>query len=734
MKRGYVLSSLLAAAAFAPVRAQTSPTPESSAPMADEAVHLPAFEIKSEKDTEYVGKSSLSTTRIAVELSELPQSVKVLNNSFLKAVNPFNLSDILYYTGGAQNGGLNWTPGRLNIRGFSGDGDYNDGFAPGAGSVVDSSLYDRFEVIKGPSTIFLAADGSPGGVVNKITKSPLSVPMSTITVQTGLYDGNHVDIDTTGPVTADGKLLYRLVAAEQYSKGYYDGTYMHRFTIMPALSYQFAPATKLEVKALLVETNWPSYNGLPIDPSTHQMYNVPYTRSQSENAPYNWRHDAVKRLWFNFQSRLTDFAAFRLGGMTSSDRADRLESLAATWNEGSRTFVTLNPDGSVPRTTTADDAHGVYRDLQSDVNFNFTTGPVSHNLLVGGEYRDSPGFTVTYPGTSSPWNPFVKTAPMVTEDYSTIKAQTSSTGTNLRGFALETMKLFNDKLLLSYGVSRARGEASTLNQLANAYSTPKYTLFKNLKQWGIVYKALPGVSLFTGYNENFALNGTGIVNGVSGPLPPKQGRQYEVGVKSELLNKRLGVNVSYFDIQQTNNTVPSAPLDPLNPNVLIPGVISRGFDGDASLQVNRNIYLVGSFAVYNPKSILGPAAANFVQPYYGRIVTGSIPVANTAKQTASLFGVYNFNNGTFKGLSVGIGANYQSKRAITDGPNQVMWGYVPERTIVNSNINYIQNKHWKYSMNIDNVLDKKYIYSVRSENVIVPGQAINLKFSVSYSL
>ena len=73
-------------------------------------------------------------------------------------------------------------------------------------------------------------------------------------------------------------------------------------------------------------------------------------------------------------------------------------------------------------------------------------------------------------------------------------------------------------------------------------------------------------------------------------LAPKSGKQKEVGLKSNWFDGRFTINVSYFDIQQKNNTVPSFPFDPLNPNVLVPGVISRGFDGDASWQVNSNLY------------------------------------------------------------------------------------------------------------------------------------------------
>ena len=135
-----LLASSFVAATFALPRAQAQAAPEPSAitasTAADQPVVLPAFEIQSEKDSNYVGTSSLSSTRIAVDLSELSQSVKVLNNSFIQAINPTMMSDVLDYVGGGQNGDLNWTPGRMNIRGFTGDADYVDGFSPTEGSTV----------------------------------------------------------------------------------------------------------------------------------------------------------------------------------------------------------------------------------------------------------------------------------------------------------------------------------------------------------------------------------------------------------------------------------------------------------------------------------------------------------------------------------------------------------------------------------------------------------------------
>ncbi|HVW20160.1 MAG TPA: TonB-dependent receptor [Opitutaceae bacterium] len=801
------LGLLLAAAA---ARAQTAPAAPPPAPATSatpvpapagagsaadsdqELVTLPAFSISAQRDASYVGTSSLSSTRIAVDLLELPQSVKVLNQSFLSALNVSMASDILDYVGGGQNGQLNWTPGRMNIRGFTGDADYVDGFSPTAATALDDAIYERFEVVKGPSTIFLAADGSPGGIVNKISKSPSATPETSLTLQTGNFDGNKATLDSAGPITRDGKLQYRAVISQSYYNGYYDNVYMHRLTSLFALSYQFTPNSKLTVKGQITEANWPSYNGLPVDPRTHYVIDLPNTATQDFDAPLDWRHDNVHRVWGEYTNRLNQYLALSVRGMRAFDRADRHESIAPTWSEGTSTGTALingvstpvtflggkwtNPatvgtsesvapvhfftqngttfvtdswagtptyaGGAIPRSTiNADDAHTTYNDVQADLNFNYSSKYFTELLLVGGEHRDQPGETETWKTgvSASPWFPYAQNTPGSTVvNYTTPSAYQQTVSLQNRGYALETLKFWDDRIIASYGVSRASNFSSTWNRLTNAYQGVPYHLNANLIQYGLVLKVLPGVSLFTGFNENFAVNGTGTLNGVpNSVLPPKTGKQHEVGIKTDLLNHRLTFDVSYFDIQQQNNTVPSFPSDPLNPNVLIPGVVSRGFDGDWTFKFTSQLYLMGSWANYSAKSVLGAAYAGaqggrFIQPGTGTVAWASIPVDNTAEQTESVYALYRFE-GQLRGLQIGLGENMQSKRAITDGPNQVFWGYVPGRTLVDLSAQYQYNPHVRFNMTVDNLMNAKYIYAVRSEDIIVPGMSANLKFAVTYT-
>lgn len=119
---------------------------------------------------------------------------------------------------------------------------------------------------------------------------------------------------------------------------------------------------------------------------------------------------------------------------------------------------------------------------------------------------------------------------------------------------------------------------------------------------------------------------------------------------------------------------------------------------------------------------------SFSRPGTNKIAYGSVPVDNTAQHTYSLFGLYQFN----RKLSLGMGGNYLSKRAITDGTNQVFWGYIPGRLLVDANLKYDYNPHVSYTLSIQNLLNKNYIYSARSEDVIVMGTPINLRLAATY--
>src|ERR1051326_2264793 len=196
--------------------AQNPPAPSTAAATGtdDETVSLPAFKVTSEKDVSLTGRQALSTTRIGVDLTDLAQSVVVLNKKFLDSASPTIMPKALTYVGGAQTGTINWSVDRYMIRGFVGEGDYVDGFRTQTDRNSDLNLIDHVEIIKGPAAIFIANQGNTvGGVINKISKSPTARHVGTFTAQIGLWEGNRADLDVGGPLAAGGRLSWRLLAA-----------------------------------------------------------------------------------------------------------------------------------------------------------------------------------------------------------------------------------------------------------------------------------------------------------------------------------------------------------------------------------------------------------------------------------------------------------------------------------------------------------------------------------------
>src|SRR6185503_4313822 len=147
------------------------------------------------------------------------------------------------------------------IRGFVGEGDYVDGFRTQTDRNTDLNLIDHVEIVKGPAAIFIANQGNTvGGVINKVSKSPTSRHVGTFTAQLGLWEGNRADLDVGGPFVRGGKFFWRLLAAAQDAKGYYDLTYEKRNSILPMLAYRFSPDTQAWIKFESFNSHYSAYN------------------------------------------------------------------------------------------------------------------------------------------------------------------------------------------------------------------------------------------------------------------------------------------------------------------------------------------------------------------------------------------------------------------------------------------------------------------------------------------
>jgi iron complex outermembrane recepter protein len=210
------------------------------------------------------------------------------------------------------------------------------------------------------------------------------------------------------------------------------------------------------------------------------------------------------------------------------------------------------------------------------------------------------------------------------------------------------------------------------------------------------------------------------LNGVV--LPSQLGSQKEAGIKTDILDGRLQMNIAYFNIQQENVPVLLFPQTTPASFVLVPGQTSKGVDADITFKATKNLDLILTFADMdaNARSQANSAAPVIVNP-----------VNNVAEQTLGLWSRYKFTDGSAKGLAIGVGVSHLSKRAITSNNNAIVYGYLGAFTLVDLALTYDRGD-FRYGLNIDNLSNTKYDAAVRNQSIIVPGMGTNVKASVTW--
>jgi outer membrane receptor protein involved in Fe transport len=144
---------------------------------------LSPFEVNSNDDTGYLGRSSLAGTRLNSDLRDISSSISVVTKKFLDDVNATDLSSLLIYTLGTEVAGA-----RGNFSGLSdpqAQGSFNDALGQGVPATrlrgliaadrtrdffltdapMDSYNIERVDISRGANSILFGL-GSPSGIIN----------------------------------------------------------------------------------------------------------------------------------------------------------------------------------------------------------------------------------------------------------------------------------------------------------------------------------------------------------------------------------------------------------------------------------------------------------------------------------------------------------------------------------------------------------------------------------------
>jgi iron complex outermembrane receptor protein len=277
-------------------------------------------------------------------------------------------------------------------------------------------------------------------------------------------------------------------------------------------------------------------------------------------------------------------------------------------------------------------------------------------------------------------------------------------------FLQDQFGFWGDRLQVIVGVRRDQLKQSVKSFVTGA-TTPN-NQSKTSPRYGVLWKVNPEISLYASYNESFTpASGAGSVQGV--PFPSPTAEQTEVGMKFELLNKRLFGGVAVFENIRRNQTT----VDVLNPgfSVATGEISSEGSEFDVGVSLTDSWQVIAAVGFQKARITKDntPANVGLEQP-------------NVPNQMASFWTKYQVRGGPVKGLSLGLGVNYVGERA--GGRDSVVRSFAfPAYTTVNGLVSFASGKN-KFALNIENILDERYIQQGLSR-LADPGEHRNFRLT-----
>jgi iron complex outermembrane receptor protein len=314
-----MLRVALAAISLGAGRFAFAQTPQGPAATANqEVVELPKFVISETSANPYQSQQALSATRVAMAIQDIPQTISVVPSEFIQDSMSLKMSDAAKYVTPVVESTLPFGGDRYMIRGFQVSEEFIDGSVISGGSGYSMSIptanIDRIEVIKGPNAI-LVPGGSPGGVMNPITKAPMLKNADSVTLDLAQYNGNDVSFDINRVLNEKDHMAVRLIVSYWRNDLYIRNQYRNGYEISPSFSVELSPTLKLTIKSDFLQNRETNMGGLPIDPSVGSNQTAVIARG----LPRDWsfgndddsRHRSTERMSAELLSTLGDHVTSR---------------------------------------------------------------------------------------------------------------------------------------------------------------------------------------------------------------------------------------------------------------------------------------------------------------------------------------------------------------------------------------------------------------------------------------
>ncbi|NJK49257.1 TonB-dependent siderophore receptor [Candidatus Gracilibacteria bacterium] len=637
--------------------------------------------VTGEQDGYFVPNSSVGT-RTDAPLRDIPQSIQVVPRQVIEDQGANDVGDVLSNVSGvSERGGL------FFIRGFESTGSFlRDGTGTSSSfrrTDLDLSNIEQVEVLKGPASV-LYGTGEPGGTINLVTEQPLRDPAYEVTARIGNFDFYRGSVDLTGPLNNDRTILYRLNFAYENAGSFVDFVERERIAIFPVLSFELGENTLLTVEGGYENESSLNDPGLPLEGTIlpNPLGEVPRDRFLGEP-------DADRDILSE------GYVGYRLEHQFSDDWSilNKFTASFSTRTQGGGVLEILGL-GEDSRTVERDFARGTFENqnytLQTDVNGEFQTGIIDHALLLGIELRRNDFSDEQFAGAGSSIDLFDPEYGDLPSSADLVQNSLVEQTTHTIGVYAQDLLSIGEQVKILLGGRFDWFFNDFVNKLSN---TSEYTEeFAFSPRIGIVYQPIEPVSLYASWSRSFVPQVQVGVDREGNPFEPTRGNQFEVGVKTELFERRLTATLAAYYITRQNELVPD-PVDS-DFSIQLGETRSQGIEFDIAGEPLPGLRLIANYAYTD--AIISEGESEFE----GNRITG-IPL-----HSGSFWVVYELQQGTLEGLGFGAGL-----RAIGESEGDFENSFELPSYLRTDAVLYYRQDDWRVQLNVENLFDVEYFES-----------------------
>lgn len=658
----------------------------------------------------YIEPLSAISTRTSVPLKDVAQSVQAIPRAVLNEQQAFKLNE------GYRNAAGILEVNTLNdylIRGFrKGKTNFLMNGQMGSMNYENPPMLfnvEKVEVLRGPSAL-LFGYAAPGGVVNVITKKPLATRYNNVNISGGSFNTFHFQSDFTGPFNQSKTLLYRLNVGYENAGNSVDFLKIKTFAIAPSLLWKIGDKTSLlaefaytrDDRTLCYENGYPAFNG--------DVFAVKQTLAVHE--PDDYSHRDAFQTQLHFKQYLKENIIFNT--LVNYNKVNANAEYLITWD---------GPDenGDLPRVIERMKQDHDILSVNAYMEANFSIGSVKNQVLAGADFyyfiESYPDYKNASASSINIFHPVYGTVDKAAQPNDIYDSSIWEYRTKTYAGYVQDNITFTEKLKGVVGL-RYEQYHYTMRYVEGDYDeTDPSDASAWIPRAGLIYQPVKNVSLYGSYSVGFEPQKSNYPNN-GGPFDPEISSQFEIGVKSELFNKRLITTVALYDITKQNVLTPD-PDDPSGRKRVQKGEVkSKGVEFSLTGNISENWSVLFNYAFNDIKVTKSNRPEEIGQAF-----------GNAPKNLMNLWTSYRIGGGALAGLKVGGGFRFVDKRI----PYSLEQLTLPAYTVFDGMVSYDISKNATVSFNLYNIANTEYVLGAYSSWQLRPGYPRSFRIGLDYS-